>query len=90
MNLSEPQHEFLSKEFNLSQDSITSFGIAELRELREKCFDIEVEEVVFAERNGLDVLARGETAAELVDFLYDRLISMKSAKPGPTQSKALA
>jgi hypothetical protein len=68
--------DFLRKEFALTEKEIAKMNRNELHNLREKCFDIEVEEAVIADDNDTDVSQRGELAAEVVDLLMPTLQSM--------------
>jgi len=75
--LSNSQQDFLKYEFGLSFDAVVSMDMDNLRHLREKCFDIEVEEAVKADNNGSDVAKRGEIATELVDLILSHLKTKK-------------
>ena len=77
MILSNSQQDFLKDEFGLSFDVVASMDIDSLRNLREKCFDVEVEEAVKADNEGSDMTKRGEIATELVDSILSHLKTKK-------------
>ena len=77
MSLSDVQYNFISKELGISKDDIDSMNPKKLRDLREKCFDIEVEEAVKADNDNIDISERGETAADIVDILLSILKAQK-------------
>ena len=69
MKLSNDQYKFLKDEFGISESDISSLSNDCIRELRERCFDIEVEEATMADNENMEITARGEMAAELVDAM---------------------
>ena len=73
MLLTKSQRDFLMDEFRLSESDVLDLGQAEIRDLREKCFDIEVDEVMKSMNVDSDDSQRCETATALVDLLFDRL-----------------
>lgn len=77
MNLSNEKKQLLEAEFGLTGDDIAELGYDEIKEIREKCFDIEVEEAVEAERAGKDISDRGRVAADIVDVIMAHIRSAK-------------
>jgi len=77
INISNEQLRFLETEFRLSGNDVSELGCVEVNVLREKCFDIEVEEAMKAESEDKDISDRGTVAADIVDSL---MAYMKSAK----------
>jgi hypothetical protein len=78
MNLSKEHWHFLEKEFGLTKTEVMSMDIERIKNLREKCFDIEVEEAVIADYSGFDTSQRGSMAVEIVDLLLGYLRSEKA------------
>ena len=77
MRLTDEQAAFLEKEFQLSSSRIAMLSINEIIELREKCFEVEVEEATKADNENADISARGEIAADIVEVIVDYLKSSK-------------
>ena len=77
MVLEEKQMEFLKTEFLMSEGDIADIGYDNMKELREKCFDIEVEEATKADNEGGEISARGEMATDIVDAILECLKSVK-------------
>lgn len=65
VNLTEEQLAFLMAETNRSRSYFENLTPYEAHDLRDFCFDIEVEEVA-----AHDICPRGEMAADIVDALY--------------------
>jgi len=77
MNLSDEQMKFFKIEFDLSVEGLAQLSLDDLRGLREKCFDIEVEEATDADNEGRDISIKGEIAADLVDVVHKYIKSLK-------------
>lgn len=73
MQLNEEQLRFLKKEFGVSSDRIQRMEKAEWQEIREKCFDIEVEEAVAADFGEGEISDHGEIAASIASIKYSEL-----------------
>lgn len=69
MKFSKKELEFLKSEFGYTEDQINNLSEDELSDLTDKCFDIEVDEVVATDDGDGDVSERGETAADIVTKL---------------------
>ena len=67
MRISAEQQKFLIREFGLMD--LISAGLDELREIRERCFDIEVCESMKSDDGDGELSQRGEIAVELVNIL---------------------
>ena len=78
IKLSDDQYAFIECEFGLSLGDIIEMSADEVRELREKCFNIEIEEAAKADNEGSAISLRGDYASELVDIT---LAHLKSQKP---------
>ena len=77
MKLTDKQVAFLIEEFGIDADTCLEFGYDDINDLRKKCFDIETEEATAADNENRDISDRGETAADLVDFMRDHIRSRK-------------
>lgn len=71
MNLTEIQLRFLKDEFGLEKEDIEKMNVKQWFRVREKCFDIEVEETVKADDDPLS--ERGEIAVRLADVKFSDL-----------------
>ena len=77
MELNKEQMRFLCEEFDLSEDDIPELTYDFIRELREKCFNIEVEEATRSDNDNCGISERGNIAAQLVDITLSYLKSVK-------------
>ena len=80
MELTKEQKKFLEEEFGIESDNLSDLNYDCIKDIREKCFNIEVEEAAKSDDNGSDISERGKTAAQLVDAT---LSYSKSAKKVP-------
>jgi len=76
MSISSEQREFLIREFGLID--LISVELDELREIRERCFDIEVHESMKSDDGDGELSNRGRIAVELVDVLLPLIKQMKT------------
>ena len=79
MELSKKCLQFLSFEFGITENGIFLMDKPQLRELREKCFDIEVDEAVEADNNNTDISQRGKIASDCVDEILNFMKSKNTA-----------
>ena len=77
MRISSEQREFLVSEFGLMD--LVSAELDELREIRERCFDIEVHESMKSDDGDGELSQRGEIAVALVDILLPLIKEKKAA-----------
>ena len=80
MVMNEGQKRFVEKELGISENDIMNMSRDEIRDLREKFFDIETEEAMKIDDEDDDISSRGETAADIVDLLLDLLEEMSAKK----------
>lgn len=78
MCISLEQREFLIREFALTD--LISVGLNELREIRERCFDIEVHESMKSDDGDGELSQRGQIAVEMVDILLPLINERKAAE----------
>ena len=78
MILTEAQSRFLNDEFGLSSDDLPLYTADELRSLREKCIDIEVEEIMKDDGSDADASDRYNRAVEVVNALLCRLRELRT------------
>ena len=69
MKLSAEQLEFLNQEFKISSYDVLNMSNDELYDLREKCFDIEVEEAMEVSESNEPISKRGEHAYKIADII---------------------
>ena len=79
MELNKEQMKFLYEEFSISEDDVPELSFDYIRELREKCFDIEVEEATKADNDNCIITTRGLIAAQVVDIALSYLNSAKKS-----------
>ena len=77
MRLDDAQNDFLAIEFFLGTTDIEAMSAVELRELREKCFDIEVEEAMKVPVGLGESSFRCKIATEMVDILLEKMMEIK-------------
>ena len=78
MNLSKKQLEFLEKELELTKESIEKMSEDEWEDVREKCFEIETDELLDMDCGGKDIdkdkrTERCQLAISIVDLKYSDL-----------------
>ncbi len=74
MGFSDEQKEFLANELGINESDYSHMSCAEWEDVRMKCFDIEVDEVMDAEENQAPVSERGNIAVSLIDYIYDEVM----------------
>ena len=79
MELTAKQTAFMVDEFGITAEELVQSSYDDIKEIREKCFDIEVEEAAAADNENREISIRGETAAEIVDRIKVYLKSQKLA-----------
>lgn len=75
VNLNNDQLKFLKKEFGISKDELKSISKDDWHKLREKCFDISVDELLDDDGYAVDfVTKRCELAESIADMKYSQMI----------------
>lgn len=71
MNFSDAQKRFLRNEMGINESDYLGMSRTDWEDVRMKCFDIEVDEVMAAEEGKIAVSERGNMAVNLIDYIYD-------------------
>lgn len=70
IKLSDEQIKFLNDEFGITKGKLINITKEEWHDIREKCFDIELDEMTDE-----DTTERGELASDIVSIKYSQLYS---------------
>lgn len=82
MELTEKEISFLDKEFGLKKEVLSQLTRKEWAKIQERCFDVEVDEVIEADEGNGPLSERGIISVQLSDYIYDVIIPLlKNSDP---------
>ncbi|MGN0565987.1 MAG: hypothetical protein ACI4J1_09265 [Ruminiclostridium sp.] len=73
LNLTQEEVMFIKNELGVNEEKLNSISKEEWKSIREKCFNIDVEEAIKQELTGGEYSRRGEVADKIIDKKYSQL-----------------